>query len=170
MRELYLLRHAKTKLAEPGQADRDRALAPRGRRASPEIGTYMATEGMIPDLVLCSTALRTRETLSLLLTGLRATPGILFEEELYLAEAQTLLDRLSDLPANSSRVLVVGHNPGIHELAHHFARHGASEAALALASGFPTGARARYELEGDWSEIDRLVRLVGYKTPRGDEA
>ena len=170
MRELYLLRHAKTKLAEPGQADRDRALAPRGRRVAPEIGAYMAEEGMIPDLVLCSTAVRTRETFALLLEGLHTKPKVLFEEELYLAEAETILSVVSEIPDTAQRVLVVGHNPGLHELAHHLARHSETDAAQTLASRFPTGALARYGLEGDWSDVARLAQLVSYKTPRGDEA
>src|SRR5690349_9772479 len=111
MRRLFLLRHAKSSWEDPDLADRDRPLAPRGRRAAKAIGEYVRREGIAPALVLCSSSRRTRETLDRL--GLGGGVPTLIEDELYGASARALLGRLQQVDDGVESVLLVAHNPGI---------------------------------------------------------
>ena len=119
------------------------------------------------DLVLCSSARRTRETAELVLAGLEPLPRILYEDELYLASAKTLLRRLRRLDEAEGSVLAIGHNPGMHKLALALtAKNSPSRAALA-AGKFPTGARASFAIDGSWASLGRQRhQLVDYVTPK----
>jgi phosphohistidine phosphatase len=111
---LFLLRHAKSSWKEEGLADHDRPLAPRGRRAAKAIGEYLREHAIEPELVLCSTATRAHATLDRL--ELAHGPRIALEPELYAAGAATLLARLTTIPPDVRSAMLIGHNPGIHEL------------------------------------------------------
>ncbi len=113
---LILTRHAKSDWSQPGQDDFDRPLNHRGRRDAPRLGEWLASRGYRPDLVLCSAAIRTRETMDLTLAALSAEPEIRYRAALYQAEADTLLDELRQ--ATGQVVMMVGHNPGIADFAH----------------------------------------------------
>ena len=105
--------------------------------------------------MLCSTALRTRETAELALAGFAPPPRIRYDDALYLAGAAALLRRLRQIDETDEAVLVVGHNPGLAELALALAA-GASPRYKALAEGkFPTAARASFAIEGRWASLDR---------------
>lgn len=166
MPRLHLLRHAKSD-REDGIDDRDRPLSRRGRDTARQLAESLPAALGDLDLVLCSTALRARETAELALAGFAAPPRMLFEEGLYLAGRGALLRRLAELDAGFGSVLVVGHNPGLHELAIALADK-ASPAYQALAGGkFPTAARASFALAEGWAEIDRSRhRLIDYATPK----
>jgi phosphohistidine phosphatase len=114
-RRLVLLRHAKSSWADAGLADIDRPLSSRGRRAATLVGRYIRDHRIRPQLVLCSSAARTRQTLE----RLRIDPdaAVAVEDELYGAGAQELLGRLRRITATVGTVLLIGHNPGIHDLA-----------------------------------------------------
>ena len=114
-RRLLLLRHAKSSWDDPSLADRDRPLNPRGRRAATSMGQYLREHHLAPDLVLCSSAARTRETLERLDLGTAAR--VLIEDDLYAADASDLFARLRRAPPEAATVLLIGHNPGVHELA-----------------------------------------------------
>jgi phosphohistidine phosphatase len=163
-RRLYLLRHAKSSWKEHGLADHDRPLAPRGRRAAKAIGRHLREQGIEPDVVLCSTAARARETLD------RIEPigggGALIESGLYGADAGTLLARLREIPAAVGSVMVIGHNPGLEQLALVLARPG--PAVRELSVKFPTGALATLAFRGrGWDGLDRgTAELVGFIRPR----
>jgi phosphohistidine phosphatase len=141
---------------EPGVADHDRPLAPRGRKAGKRIRRWADEHEVRPDLVLCSTAVRARATLDLVVGALGA-PVIEIEGGLYHAWAEDLLERLRVVQADVSEVLVIGHNPGLHELA-----------ALLVPPGpeaFPTGALAELRITvDDWADLQpgcaELVKLV----------
>jgi phosphohistidine phosphatase len=154
MKRLYVLRHAKSSWDDADLADHDRPLSGRGRRAADAIGRHLRAHGIEPELVLCSSAARTRETLARI--GLEGT----IERELYGAGAGELLARLRDVPPGIQSVLVIGHNPGMHDLA------------LALSGEpgdkYPTGALATIELDiGDWSAIaPGSGRMIGFVRPR----
>jgi phosphohistidine phosphatase len=166
MHRLHLLRHAKSSRDE-GIEDKERPLAKRGRNASRRIGESLR-DGIGPiELVLCSSALRTRETAELVLARFKPRPKVLFEDALYLAASTALLRRLQQLDESAGSVLVIGHNPGLHELALRLAAPD-SPAHAALASGkFPTGARASFEIDGAWAALDRRRhRLVDYVIPK----
>ena len=166
MHRLHLLRHAKSD-RDTDLEDRERPLSPRGREAAKRVGDSLpaALDGV--DLVLCSTALRTRETAALALAGFPAPPRILFEDALYLAGAPALLRRLRHIDESDRAVLVIGHNPGLQELALTLAAPG-SRLYRALADGkFPTAARASFAIDGAWADLGRgRHRLVDYATPK----
>src|SRR4051794_11013088 len=117
MLTLTLLRHAKSSWEEPLD-DFDRPLAPRGEKAAPEIGAALAARGLRPDLIVCSGAVRARETLGLMLERLGAPPPeVIYDDSLYMAAPGKLLKRLhaiaSSFPGNvPHHVMLVGHNPG----------------------------------------------------------
>jgi phosphohistidine phosphatase len=161
LKTLYILRHAKAE-AEGQDGDAERPLMKRGRKAAAAMGEYLATLKPSPRLILCSTALRTRETLDAILPSLDPAPQTLFEDALYLAGANRLLDRLRHLPEQTESVLLIGHNPGLHQLAASLA----SDAG-ALANGFPTAALAVLRIAGAWPALKpRQATLVDFKTPK----
>ena len=160
---LYLLRHAKSSWADPGLADHDRPLAPRGRRASKVIGRHLREQGIEPELVLCSSARRARETLERL--GL-ARRGAHVEPGLYGADAGTLLARLHEVPAAVPSVMLIGHNPGLQDLALLLSRPGPD--VRELEAKFPTAALAIFALPGPgWRTLDRgTAELIEFVRPR----
>lgn len=166
MHRLHLLRHAKSG-ADDSIDDRDRKLSRRGREAARRVGESLPAALGAVDLVLCSTALRTRETAALVLGGFAAPPPILFEDGLYLAGPAALLRRLHRVEESRGAVLLIGHNPGLHELAVSLAAT-ASPQFRALAAGkFPTTARASFIVASSWAELDRSQHpLVDYVTPK----
>src|SRR5579862_3308916 len=107
MRRLMLLRHAKTERAEPGERDRDRKLAKRGRADAPSIGAYMARHGLVPDLALVSPAKRAQETWALLAPAFAKAPKLVNEERIYNANTATLIDVIGET-RGAHGVLVVG--------------------------------------------------------------
>jgi phosphohistidine phosphatase len=172
MHQLHLLRHAKSSWNDDAE-DHSRPLNKRGREAARLIGGNLPKVIGGLDLVLCSSALRTRETAELALAGLKPVPRILYEDGLYLASASTLMQRLCELDERSDAVMVIGHNPGLHELAIALAAPG-SVGFSSLANGkFPTGVRARFVIGTSWAEIDstrhRLVDYVTVKSLGGED-
>jgi phosphohistidine phosphatase len=166
MNRLCLMRHAKAVPQGDEAEDHDRPLAPRGERAARAVAEWMAAQGLAPDAVLCSSAVRTRQTLAAMLPAL-GKPPVLYEEGLYLADSRTLLARLRKLPADQRTVLLVGHNPGLHELAVAVGGSGGGKAARRLRENFPTAAIACFELEGGWAGLGRDdARLAHYVTPK----
>jgi phosphohistidine phosphatase len=153
MHRLHLLRHAKASTDDKYE-DRARPLARRGREDARRLGqTLLAALGGL-DLVLCSSSVRTRETADLALAGFTPAPQILYEEALYLAGEGTLLRRLRRLDESVGSVLVIGHNPGLHELAAALAD-AASPGYRDLAQGkFPTGARASFTIGSPWAALE----------------
>jgi phosphohistidine phosphatase len=168
MKTVYLLRHAKSDWGSPGLDDHDRPLAPRGERAAALMGVHFAQEQYQPTLVLCSSALRTRQTLDLLLPHLPAQPEILIEERIYLASGGRLLSRVQEVDDGASGVLLIGHNPGIAELARTLAGSGERGALRRLATRFPTAAAAVCEFDLDrWRDLaPGSGRLLSFRTPK----
>jgi phosphohistidine phosphatase len=154
---LLLLRHAKSDWSGKSQ-DHDRPLAPRGKKAAPQIGAYMRTKGYQPALVLCSTAVRARQTLELIVPELEDEPETRFDRALYLAEWPGLMAEIQDVPASATPLLLVGHNPGLEQLAIALALQSQSgserERAQRLAQKFPTAALAVLDFQiPDWGEL-----------------
>jgi phosphohistidine phosphatase len=164
MHQLHLLRHAKSSWDDDAD-DHERPLNKRGREGAQLIGDTLPRAINAPHLVLCSSALRTRETAELALAGFAKAPKILFEDELYLASADKLLARLRELDEGVTSVMVIGHNPGLHELAVALAAPG-TDGFSTLANGkFPTGVRCGFDIGTSWAEIgDARHRLVDYVT------
>jgi phosphohistidine phosphatase len=166
MHRLHLLRHAKARRDDAGE-DRERRLSRSGRDDARLVGESLPAALGTVDLVLCSSALRTRETAELALAALAPQPRILFEDGLYLAGPAALLKWLMTLDEAYRAVLVVGHNPGLHELAIALAAPD-SPYFRALAGGkFPTIARASFAIDAPWSALGRSRhRLIDYVTPK----
>lgn len=165
MNTLHLLRHAKSSAKEEAE-DHGRPLSRRGRETARRIGRQLPAALGALDLVLCSSARRTRETLELVLAEFAPRPRCSIEDELYLASPERLTERLRRLEPRDTRVLLIGHNPGLRELAIALANT-ASPDFRALASGkFPTAAYASFHLPEDWSALGRArLELIAYRTP-----
>ncbi len=160
-----LLRHAKSDW--PDVPDRDRPLAKRGRRDAPAIGRWLHDQGYLPDAVVCSTARRARQTWKLVAPELGGSPSVTFEPRAYAASALTLLYLVRELPAACRAALLIGHNPGIAELANSLAEAPDGDGHGALR--FPTAAVAVFEIPVGWADVDPLTpgqaRLLAYTTP-----
>ena len=163
MRTLYLLRHAKSSWEDPALPDRDRPLAPRGRRDAERLGKYLRGLKITPVLVLCSSSARTQETLELLGPGL-AGAAISVEEQLYGASSEVLLERVRAVPGEVASVLLIGHNPGMHDLARMLASSGAD--LDRLEAKFPTAALATLALPRWHTLRARDAELVAYVVPK----
>ena len=162
---LWLLRHAKSSWEDAGVDDRDRPLAPRGERAGDLMRQYVDEAGIRPDLVLCSSALRTRQTLALLLHAFERDLKIRIESSLYAFDAGSLLERLRAVPDGVNSAMLIGHNPAIQELAVRLAPRG--ELLDKLVQKYPTAALAELELPVDsWHEAGETAELIRFVVPR----
>jgi phosphohistidine phosphatase len=170
MRQLLLLRHAKSAWDDASMPDRERPLNARGRRSAAAMRLAMRNLGLVPDVVLVSTARRTMETLEAL-EPWDETPLIDPMDSLYLANPMQLTAALHGVPETVRSVLLIGHNPGIHDLALNLAGFSGMRAGgdneRALAEGFPTGALAEFVVAGSWWDLrEGSGRLVRFLTPR----
>lgn len=153
-RTLFLLRHAKSSWDEPASSDFERPLAPRGLKAAPLMGAAMASRNWLPDRVLVSPAVRTRETWNLVAPHLPAGVEVAFPDQLYMAASEQILELVRAAPVTTSTLLVLGHNPGLEELAALLADGGSEAEALGrMAEKFPTAALARFEFQGKWRDL-----------------
>lgn len=137
MAHLYLLRHAKSDWGSDLE-DHDRPLNGRGRAAAALMGQYLASTKTVPDLVLCSTAVRTKQTLALVLEAAGINPEVRFIPALYGADVETILAVVRQEASGHSNVLMVGHNPGFHEAALALGGAGDAEALREIQWKYPT--------------------------------
>jgi phosphohistidine phosphatase len=145
-KQLVLLRHAKSSWDDPFLEDFDRPLAKRGRKAGKQLSTWLDAQAIRPDLVLCSPAVRTRETLALIADAIGPAARIDYDKALYLAEMEDLLTRIRQTDPAAHSVMVIGHNPGLHDLAVALVRPGAKTDRARLAEKFPTATVACFDL------------------------
>jgi phosphohistidine phosphatase len=161
---LYLLRHAKSSWADPTLADRERPLAQRGRRDAKRVAKHLRRLGCEPELVLCSSAARTRETVELLRPAL-GDSTVMLEEELYAASTDELLARIRLVPDPVASVMLIGHNPGLHQLA--LALASAGDELERLEAKFPTAALATLAFSKSWSRLAPAeATLAAYVVPK----
>ncbi len=184
-----LLRHAKSDW--PDVSDHARPLAKRGRRDAPAVGRWLREHGYQPDVVVCSTARRTRQTWELMAPELGGSPTVTFEPRAYDASALTLLYLARELPSPCRAALLIGHNPAISELAASLAlgptdgpaesvaevlADGVADGVAGPAAGdgalppslirFPTAAVAVLEVGGDWPDLTAgRTRLLDFTAP-----
>ena len=169
MLTLLLLRHAKSSWDDPGIDDYDRPLTKRGTKAAAAIGQYIDRSGLAPSLVLCSSAVRTRATLTLVMREVdAAAPNVVFDEAFYLAPADVLLGRLRECEAKHKTVMIVAHNPGIHALALELSGDGPRDHLNELAMQFPTAALAHLKFRvATWSAVRPATgELADFVLPR----
>ncbi len=171
MRRLMLLRHAKSDWSSPGMRDQDRVLAERGRESAPRIGSYMTRHALRPDLILASTATRVRQTLDLILPAFPKPPRIVYDDRLYEVEAEGLLEVVKETPGDVHALLLVGHNPGLAELAAHLVGTGDVETRQKLLEKFPTAGLAVIDFPlDDWRKLHaKAGRLDRFVAPRAIE-
>ncbi|MCB0876009.1 MAG: histidine phosphatase family protein [Solirubrobacterales bacterium] len=166
-RTLHLLRHAKSSWDDPGLADSERPLNARGRRAAATIAGYVRERAVVPELVLCSPAVRTRQTLELVAPGFPADapPRVEFEPGIYEATAAELLALLRGIDPAVVSAMMIGHQPALQELA--CALTGSLADRSRLAGKFPTAALATFSIEPPWAELDRgAATLRDYVKPK----
>jgi phosphohistidine phosphatase len=158
VKRLFLLRHAKANRDTPGIDDINRRLAERGREDAVRMGRFMREEDRIPALVLCSTAVRTQESLALLLPELGAHPLVQYRADLYLARPEIILASIRHARETAGSLMVVGHNPGIEECAQGLAREPVDRKLRKryqlMSDKFPTGSLAVIDFDvSQWSAI-----------------
>ena len=168
MKTLFLLRHAKSSWSDPSLPDEERPLAPRGRRAAAALLRHLRVEGVTPELVLCSPARRTLETFDRVATAFGEGATLLVEDELYGASAEDLVRRLGGVASTVASVMIIGHNPGLHDLAIFLAGTGERGALQRLRTKLPTGALATFAVEHDsWRTLGAgSARLIGFVVPK----
>ncbi len=117
MKTIYILRHAKSDWAGAGLKDHDRPLNERGREAAPKMGAYLKSKKYKPEVILCSSARRTMETCDLIRPFVGSKVNVEVDESLYLAEPRRLIERLRSLNDDIESAMLIGHNPGLEQLA-----------------------------------------------------
>jgi phosphohistidine phosphatase len=162
---LMLLRHAKSEKAETGMPDRERRLNARGRRDAEVIGAYLQHHALVPDHVVVSTAERTRETWKHLAGALSSTPPASFDDRLYDARTEAILEVARSAAPTTRSLLLVAHNPGLHDLARLLIASGDAEARERLNEGLPTCGLVVIDFAGhNWHALHpeggRLERFV----------
>lgn len=162
------MRHAKSAWNDPNLADIDRPLGTRGRKAAPQMAVWLKVQGYQPDAVLCSSAQRARETLDLLKPVLPKSGRIQFLRELYMAMPREMLEHVTKTPEDSSCLLLLGHNPGIGDMASWLAGAGDSKMVAKMRSKFPTAAVAVLRFNASrWSEVGgETAELIDFARPR----
>jgi phosphohistidine phosphatase len=169
VKTILLLRHAKSAWSDARLDDHERPLSRRGEQAAKAMADHMARQGPRPDLILCSTAMRTRQTLAPLVKRLTApAPPISLEKALYLASEETLLAHLKAVTDDVATVLLIAHNDGIWHLAEVLAGSGAADALASLREKYPTGTLATLRVpDRPWRDLALgSAELVAFVRPR----
>ncbi len=178
MKRLVLLRHAKAIGQIAGLDDRDRKLADRGRADAIRMGQFLREEDSVPELVLCSTALRTRETLELVMGQLGSAPAVRLMSELYLARWLSIINLIRQVRESADVLMVVAHNPGLEDCARKLARPPGDtkgrQLHQLLQAEYPTAAVAVFDFDiAAWSSLERgegeLEMFVRPKDLRGPD-
>ncbi|MBX7470087.1 MULTISPECIES: histidine phosphatase family protein [unclassified Streptomyces] len=162
---IVLLRHAKADW--PEVSDHDRPLAERGRADAPAAGRRLAATGIAPDLALCSSAVRTRETWKLAVHELSQRPRTVYEERMYEASLGELIALVNETPEDVGDLLLIGHNPGMHAMADALAGDADGDALSRMnRSGFPTSSIAVLSFNGSWKSVEHgVATLVDFWAP-----
>lgn len=155
MKRLLLLRHGKSEWHQQGREDIERMLTDDGRQESASVARWLVANDLQPDHVLASTAVRTRQTYELICSGLDHAPLVSVLDELYLAAPSTLLAHIEAIPDTTDIAMMVGHNPGLEELARMLAGPDPDPDSMrGLMLGIPTAGLAVLTLAGDsWSAL-----------------
>lgn len=166
MLRLMLFRHAKADRPE-GVADHDRPLAPRGRRQSEAMGKYMAAHGLVPDLAVVSTARRTQDTWQIALPAFKGPIAQINEPRIYESTVDDLLKVIRETSDDQRVVVLVGHNPGMAQLAQCLISGGHSRAVGRIEREYPTAALAVIDFKcASWAQVaERSGYLERFETP-----
>lgn len=170
MRRLMLLRHAKSNWPD-GFDDHERPLAERGRRASPMMGRYMAQQELLPDLAIVSTARRAHETWDLARRAFEEDIAQRDDARIYEASARTILDVIRETRPDVHVLLLVGHNPGLHELALKLIGKGSRFALRRLRRKYPTAGLVVIDFDIElWNDVSGgLGQIERFETPKSTD-
>ena len=164
MKQIHVLRHAKSSWDDPSLADHERPLARRGQKATARIASYIDDSGIRPGLVLCSTARRARETFEGISRAL-GSPTVHFKAELYDSSAREWLEALKSIDESVSSVMLIGHNPALADLVLVLASDGVD--LDRVRTKFPTAALATLSFDGIWQDLaGGTTALVDYVVPK----
>ncbi|MEP3525885.1 MAG: histidine phosphatase family protein [Hyphomicrobiales bacterium] len=168
MRTLLILRHAKSSWATPGMDDFDRTLNDRGNDDACRMASWISEQGVELDEIICSPAVRTRTTAKHIKTTLDIDPKLSFPGELYLASSDTLRDSLATISQTTTTAMVIGHNPGLHDISLRLLKEEERSQAGLLRVAFPTTGCALINLPIDeWSEIAwNIGTLSSFMVPK----
>jgi phosphohistidine phosphatase len=169
MRRLLLFRHARAERSIAGASDLERTLVERGRKDAGTIGAYMANHGLVPERVLLSPAARAQQTWTCAASVIKPAPAVASVDTLYDATAHNMLTVIQNAPASVRSLLVIGHNPGMHELALMLIATGDVDAREALREELPTAGLVIIDFALDeWRRLHpasgRLERFVSPKS------
>lgn len=148
LRELILLRHAKSDWKEETESDIDRPISPKGKKQARKVASWLHQNQLAPDLILISPAKRAQQTYRRICKECPTEAQTL--EKLYLAELDSLKSILAETPKEIKRLMIIGHNPGLEQLARFLTTH-ADDAEIQL---FPTASLAHFVLPEDWSHLE----------------
>lgn len=165
---ISILRHAKAQTGDAHQQDKERGLAARGKEATQIVGKYLIEQGFTPERVLCSDAQRTTQTLAGIENVYDHPLPVQYLPQLYLASANEILAEVSQVPDNVQNLLVIAHNPGMHELAMKLAKQGDEEIIDIMAIKFPSCSLARFSSDVDsWGDLaNESSELIDFVSPR----
>lgn len=167
-RRIVLVRHAKA-VPKHVTEDFERALSDRGTHEAPLAGDWLERSGYAVDLALCSSARRARQTWQLMLPRLSEPPPTLYQARLYEAEAHDLLSAVTEASAQVTGLVLVGHNPAVHEVARSLCGGGPKKLVQRLRTAFPTSAVAVLTVEGGWDAVaPGAARLAAFWAPGDD--
>jgi phosphohistidine phosphatase len=166
MKTLHLLRRAKSTWKSPGLDDHDRPLSKRGRETARQIAAYLRRAKIVPDLVICSTAVRARQTLDPIAQAIKP-PKVVFEKGVYDVAQEKIRKHLRRVPKSADSVLLIGHNPGLHDLALSLVDSDSDELIPPRGGKFPTGAMVSFRFDGAWKKLQpHSATLFSYTTPK----
>jgi len=171
MKTIFLLRHAKSSWTDPGSDDFDRQLNKRGKQNAAQMGSYLTENSLFPDVILCSAAARAQETLSLIRPYLPENQTLKVINELYLASAVTIVKFIEQIEETANSVMIIAHNPGLHELALNLAGReniGISTLVNRVMQKYPTGALVTATSESqNWANLTQsTTSLVDFVCPK----
>ena len=155
MKQLAILRHAKSDWGNPGLTDFDRPLNKRGRKAAKKIGRELKGRGLAFDQIVSSPAQRAKETVERFRIGYEQDCSVRFDPTIYLASTGTLLGLVNGLPDDAGTVMIVGHNPGFHDIVLRLTRENGDGLREKVGANFPTGAFALIDFPADkWADVE----------------
>ena len=165
MRHLYLLRHGKSLWNNPSDSDFTRPLSERGLRDASKIASYIKRENLPIEVVLCSPALRTTQTLEAIKPVLEKIAEVIIDDSLYTFNPVHVIERLAEVPDSKKEVMIIGHNPGIQSIALTFAPPGLQR--TRISDKYPTGSLAIIGLEnGSWDLSNPVITSFSFITPK----
>ena len=168
MLTLSIVRHAKSSWGDASLRDIDRPLNERGKAQALRLGSYLSEKQISPDLIICSSAKRARQTLKQMKKNWHTDSEVVVENQLYLASPNTIIRLLGEYGARHTHIMIIGHNPGLHMLAHKLSVRGNDEDLAILAEKYPTGTLCTIKSRAEkWKKIGKASgKLIYLATPK----